>query len=68
MSDRGHASPFETLTSSAFHFNTAAAVLASGVSAVSLLTCDQQMLIREVNIWREGLTFLELEHSQALAS
>lgn len=57
MSGRGHASPFATLTSSGLHFNMAAVVVASCASAVSLLTCDQQMLIREVNIWREGLTF-----------
>lgn len=49
MSDRGHANPPESLTTSGFHSNTAAVVVASRVAPASLSTGDQQMLIRKTN-------------------
>lgn len=60
MSDRGHANPSEGLTTSGFHFNMAAVVVASCAAPALLSTGDQQMLIRKINSGREGRTFSEL--------
>lgn len=59
MSDRGQTNPPtpptpESLTASGLHFNTAAVAVASCAAPASLLTGDQQMLIRKINSGREG--------------
>ena len=57
VSYRGHGDPPETLTTSGFHFNTAAVVVASLAVPALLLTGDQQMLIRKIDGGRERWIF-----------